>query len=718
MMQTIARLRVTLEGAERVCIGADRFPQRRLLKRLRKKCFYGRNEERPGAEAPCNSLIFAGLKPYANPKSNSNNIFPQPVKLHCKESAYRVTEVAPFKNKGFFSITVLLALFCFCPAAFWAQTAATAKPSPYRITGTVVSSVDGSPVRRCHLMATLANPNPGASSQGVPGPGIMGAGGIRRGGGPPNRFPASNNANNAVDADDNGHFTLSLPSPGAWTLTASARGYASGAYEQHHFYSSAIVLTPAAPAYDLVFRLPPEASITGIVLDEAGEPVRNAQVALHAVSAPSPDGSRAQVGSVRGFTQTDDRGVYEFANLLPDESFRITVQARPWYTASAQPGRGNVNGNAVTDTSSSLDPSLDVTYPLLWFPGVDDPTQAETISVQAGEVYQADFRLTPIPSIHLRILTPVNADASGRAVPSFPVFERVVPGGGGALGGMPTVSMTPQGGQMEVSGLSPGTYQVHLQSQNGPTRSAVVEITSGSVRTLDMNTIASISANVTVFLDGIADEGSEENSIQVALTDTETGQQFFPANGPANGFGGGGPAGQRRRPSGPSTDHAAQRRGRIIEVPPGRYEVTLYAARSNTYLTAITAQAADVHGRYVTVRAGDSTLTLHLATGLATLTGNVSMHDKPTVGATVLLVPASLGDPGSFATMGRDQSNTDGSFEINSITPGQYILIAIDHGWQINWGDPSTLRRYLTQGIPVDLTSSEKLKQKIEAQSP
>ncbi len=613
---------------------------------------------------------------------------------------------------------VLLALFCFCSAALWAQTAA--KPSPYRITGTVVSSVDGSPVHHCHLTATLANPGSGGSSQGVPGPGTMGAGGMRRGGGPLGRFsPASNNA---VDADENGHFSLPLPSPGAWTLTASARGYAGNTYEEHGGYSSAIVLTTDAPAYDLVFRLPPEASITGIVLDEAGEPVRNAQVALHVVSAPSPDGSGSQVGGVRGFTQTDDRGVYEFASLRPEEGFRIAVQARPWYAASSQPARGNVTVNGA-DASPALDPSLDVTYPLLWFPGVDDAAQAETISMHAGEVYQADFRLTPVPAIHLRILTPTNTDASGRPVPSFPIFERVTPGtgGGAGLGGglMPIVSATPQGGQMEVSGLSPGTYRVRLQGPDMQPRSTLVEVTAGSVRTLDMNAAASNTANVTVLLDGISDEGSREDSVFVVLTDPETRQEFFPVNGPAvNGFDGGRPGNQRRRTGGPSMDHAAPRRGRLIEVPPGRYEVHLYSVGSNSYLTAITAQSADVHGRYVTVRAGDSTVTLHLATGLATLSGNVSMHDKPSVGAMVLLVPASLGDDGSFATMGQEQSNTDGSFEITGITPGQYILIAIDHGWEINWSDPSTLRRYLTQGIPIDLTASEKRKQKIEVQSP
>ncbi len=609
---------------------------------------------------------------------------------------------------------LLLALLGLCPAAFPDGTAlaqTTTRPSPYRITGTVVSSTDGSPVHHCHLAATLTNSGPpttGAINRGPGGPGAFG-----RGGGPPNRFFSA--ASNTFDADDNGHFSIPLPSAGTWHLMATARGYATGAYEEHQQYSSSIVLTPEAPTYDLVFRLPPEASITGIVLDEAGEPIRNAQVALHTVPAPAPDGTPSQEGpgATRGVTQTDDRGIYEFANLPPEDGFRITVQARPWYTAAAQPGRGNVSA---TDTSSTLDPSLDVTYPLLWFPGVDDPAQAEAITVHAGETYQADFHLTPIPSIHLRILTPPNVDASGRAISSFPIFERIAPGIDS--GGITNVTVTQQNGQMEVSGLSPGTYQVRLQSQNGgPPRSTMVEIAPGSVRTLDMSAVSSTTAGVTILLDGISDTGPGENSIQVSLTDTETGQRFYATNAPGNGFGGG-PANQRRRPGSSTQDRPAPRRGRVIEVPPGRYEVSLIAGRSNTYLTAITAQSAEVQGRHVTVRAGDSTLTLHLATGLATLTGNVTMHNKPTVGATVLLVPASLGDPGSFATIGRDQSNTDGSFDIAGVIPGQYIIIAIDQGWQINWSDPSTLRRYLTQGTPIELTSSEKLKQKIEAQTP
>jgi hypothetical protein len=84
----------------------------------------------------------------------------------------------------------------------------------------------------------------------------------------------------------------------------------------------------------------------------------------------------------------------------------------------------------------------------------------------------------------------------------------------------------------------------------------------------------------------------------------------------------------------------------------------------------------------------------------------------------VLLVPAGLDDPGSFTRLVRDQTNTDGSFDLNDIVPGQYILIAIDHGWTVNWNDTTTLQKYLTQGIPLDLHADAIGKQDIPVQAP
>ncbi len=580
-----------------------------------------------------------------------------------------------------FFYTVLAAFLC---VSVWAPAESmppTAPATAFRITGVVLNSVDGSPVAHCHLSASLELRGRG---QG-PGPG------------PRRQFPSAE----GVDADEHGRFSLSVNSAGSWQLTATALGYVSQAFDQHENYSSAVVLTSAIPVIDLVFRLPPESSIRGEVLDEAGEAVRNARVGLLSQQLPGP-GDRTDPFRVRAFTQTDDRGMYEFANLSPGQ-YRVMVEARPWYANTNQSGRFNTLPARSTDAVASLDPSLDMTYQLTWFPGVGDSSQAETLALRAGDTRRADFHLVPIPAVHLRILPPPPNDQGGtRTTPIYPVLERMdggMPGNGFAQSSITTTAQ----GQIDVAGLAPGLYRVRIPEQNSEARSALVEISGESTRVLDFNTASSATANVTVHFDG-AD--GDERPFGVELSDPATGQRFSP-------FGGGRPmpVGMRRGQQSPKTQDLT------FQVPPGRYEVNLFG-RGEIFLTGLSAQGADVLGRFITVNEGNVNLTLHTASGRASVTGIANLQGLPSVGAMVLLIPAGLDDPGSFTTVVRDQTNTDGSFELQNVVPGQYILVAIDRGWNVNWKDPSTLTRYLAQGIPLDIRSNANLKQNIDTKAP
>jgi hypothetical protein len=412
------------------------------------------------------------------------------------------------------------------------------------------------------------------------------------------------------------------------------------------------------------------------------------------------------VGNMRGGgARTDDRGMYELPNLSPGE-YRVSVRAQPWYAANAQAGRGNDSDGA------SLDPSLDFAYPATWFPGVSDPGLAETIVLHAGDTRQADFHLVPIPSIHMRILAPprVSNGPNTPPVPTFPIIQQVNSGGGGP-NFVQISTRFDQQGQVEVGGLTPGLYQIRLAGPNQEGHVALVEVNANSARTIDLSGPSRDMARITLRLDGLADSdpnpsAGRNGGVQVTLIDTDTHRGSFSSNGNE----GGGPALGRRDQRDPSAD-------RILEVPPGRYEVVLQG-RPNIFLTGLTAKGAEAVGRYVTVGAGDSTLTVHVASGRASLSGVATLDGKPSVGAMVLLVPITIEDRNSITVLRQDQTNTDGSFDLANIIPGQYILVAIDHGWQINWGDSSTLRRYLMQGAPVDLKSSAIVKQNITAQAP
>ena len=591
-----------------------------------------------------------------------------------------------------------------------AQSAAKPAPAGYSITGTVVSSATGAPLAHCHIVVNRND---------------IGAGANRR---------VAGSQQNATDTDVRGHFVLSLPSDGKWALRASARGYRSQALDEHQNFSTSVVLTEKTPTYDVAFRLAPDSTITGLILDEGSEPVRQAQIAVFSV--PRPDAGGVQRAAIRaGAGMTDDRGRYEVSGLAPGD-YRVSVQARPWYAAGA------LQGLPLGPDLPQLDPSLDVVYPVTWFPGAVDEHAAGIVALHDGETREADIQLVPIPSVHLRVASvqPVVSMEEGRQRVNqvrFPQVERVA--GGGNAG--PISTNFAQNGTVEYSGLAPGMYRVWTPDENGqPGKMTMFEVTANSSRNLDLASAALPTATVTLKIEG----GPGAESLPITFTDVNDRENIFRSNtggrdggGFMGGFVGGGQpppqrpqgsppqmlqqqGGQRPQRGGPGNvpmGAGRERPARTIELPPGRYLVTQEGS-PNFSLAGMALGANEIAGRVVTIPSGQSTLTIRFATGRASLSGVAMLNGKAMVGGLVMLVPITIDQPGSITELRRDQTNTDGSFDIANIIPGQYILIAIDRGWSINWGDTSTLSHYLASGVPLDLRATTNVKQNIEAQLP
>lgn len=601
----------------------------------------------------------------------------------------------------------------FVAATVAAQPPAKVASSAYSITGTVVSSGTGAPVAHCHITAAHSDPS---------------SNGNRRGG----------SQQSATDTDERGHFVLTLASGGNWTLRASARGYRSQALDEHQGFSTSVVLTERAPTYDVLFRLAPDSAITGVILDEGSEPVRQAQISVFSV--PRAEAGGVQPAAVRaGAAMTDDRGRFEVSSLAPGE-YRVSVQARPWYAMGA------IQGRPMGPDTPQLDPSLDVVYPVTWFPGAVDEHSAGIVALHDGETREADIQLVPIPSVHLQVAGPMagmvartdDGRVRGNQQVPFPQVERV--SGGGNFGPIST-SMS-SNGTIEFSGLAPGLYRVRAPNENGqPGLVTMLEVTANSSRYLDLASAALPTATITLKIEG---QGAE--SLPIVFTDVNDRENVFRSNaggrdggGFQGGVMGGAPpqvqmlqgapppqppqvlqqqGGQRPQRGGSGSDAPRRERpARTIELPPGRYSVSQEGS-SNFSLTGLALGANEIVGRIVTIPSGQSTLTIRFAAGRASLSGVATLKGKPLVGGLAMLVPITVDQPGSITEVRRDQTNTDGSFDIAAIIPGQYILIAIDHGWGINWSDPSTLSHYLSNGVPLDLRTPTGVKQNIEAQVP
>ena len=580
---------------------------------------------------------------------------------------------------------------------------ASSAASRFRITGIVINSSTRSPVAGAELSVVAMN--------------------ARRAGG---RRSGAFGQSLSGSTDPSGRFDIEVPSAGGWSITASAHGYHTQALDEHDGYSTAVVLTEAAPVFDIVFQLPPGSTIEGYVVDEAGEPVRNGQVTLSLIPPATPDDDHPR-HQVRGTQRTDDRGYYKFSGLIAAD-YEIRLQAQPWYASTGVGQRFGGSGIAATaggigaDGAASSAPAppdpLDVVYPVVWFPGVTDFAAASPLALRPGEIREADFRLSPLPGFHLHLEAPARSDENRRSALQGGGYLTQILSDGTEVP-VANSTQTDAQGNTEFSGLAPGTYQIHrLGEANTRSSSSVIQIAPNSTRTLDLDQ-ATPATSVTIKVDQAADVPS----LQVTFRDVNSGRTTFAQSSRSGGIQGrgrrvtGSDAGAgsgKVAPNDPSSDRHSER---SISLLPGRYEVTL-GGINDLHLTGIEATGATAIGRSVTIGGGAPTLTLHVAAGRSNLTGFVHLDGLADAGSMVLLVPATLGDPAGLGVSRRDQSNTDGSFDILNVLPGRYILIAVDHGWDLNWRDPATLQRFLIHGTALDLSAPGDSKLTVEAQSP
>ena len=467
---------------------------------------------------------------------------------------------------------------------------------------------------------------------------------------------------------ENGSFGFDHLQAGNYRLEAFRRGYIAAGYQEHEGFYTGIVTGPGLDASGLRLALEPTGVIGGTVTDESGEPVAGAQVRLF-----RQDESNGEERIIGTQTQiSDDTGVYEFSRVRAG-TFYVSVSASPWYAFHPSP-KTDPSGNLLPADQQPRSP-LDVAYPPpTFYENGADSESATPITVKAADRVEVDFSLHAVPAIHIQVR--LQAPGDTRAMP-MPLLMQQVFGSDEIEPSTQFTVGTPSGGMVaDFSGIAPGHYLLREPGQpDAGNRTASVDLTLN--QTVDMASAGAGGVDVSGRI-AMASGAKLPARTRILLVPTDAGQ--------------------------PREDDAVADDGSFTlhSVRPGRYDVQAGSQDAPISILQMMATGADVQGNRITVAGQPVLLAATLARGATTVTGYATQSNKRTGGVMIILVPrnAALHD-----LYRRDQSNTDGSFRLDRVVPGDYTLAAIDNGWTLEWARPEVMAPYLARGVHVRVAS-------------
>jgi hypothetical protein len=533
-----------------------------------------------------------------------------------------------------------------------------AQTGGYRISGKLINSITGAPVSQA--LVTIAD------------------------------VTDRNDTKVQVTRDDGTFAFTGLPA-GKYSLQATRHGYITSGYDGHENYATAIVTGGEADSEHLIFRLTPQAVIIGKIYDEVGDPIRRANVSLYRQDQSTGVGLIRRMGAA----QTDDRGSYEFPEL-PAGTYFISANAKPWYalhprslvTRSASESIRNSDGSITTslgrETTEAPPPvthSFDVAYATTYYPDASESDEAVPIPLRGGERLSIDMHLTPVPALRI-VFQNSGGREGGFGIPqlmkqSFDSTENIMSmlfdRGTDPMENRNAMPFTPlPSGAVEISGIPAGKYTVRMQRRPGAGIAADFDLNQDG-QEIDPATAAPASgAKLAVVVQGAA---RPPQGLLLALRTKEHKVV-------------------RRAPVDP--EGAAE----FLDVPPGKYDL-LAASPTNDYaVRRIVVNGSVSKGHSLEFVAGASIEATVTIVGGQTVVEGVAKHNgKGVPGAMIVMVPNNPEENGELFR--RDQSDLDGTFSLGTVIPGEYTVVAIENGWDLNWSQPGVISHYLEKGQKV-----------------
>jgi hypothetical protein len=553
-----------------------------------------------------------------------------------------------------------------------AQTQDAPPPPMGRITGRVIASDNGRPVKRARVFVTAVE-LPG-------GRGMM--------------------------TDDQGIFDISELPAGRYTLTVSKTGFVSLSYGQRRPLQAGtpLQLNDGQTLKGIEFQLPRGSVIGGRVLDEDGEAMPGVMVRVMRYQYLQGDRRLTPAGS----GQTDDKGLYRVWGLMPGDYY-VTAVARggpfgggpfgggPFGGFGGPGGPGGFAGRGGRGggpgAAQGGGDQEQINYAPTYYPGVPSVNEAKAITLGLSQE-QLDINFNMLLVRVARIMGHV-LNPDGTPVTSGNVNLGVDTGGGGGRGnqiGMSYGGRIQWDGEFTIGNVAPGRYMLRARGDDGDTPQYAAQALTVSGDDLDDVTVmlapaATISGTVTFA--GTA--GATPDLSQFRVT----------------------------APSAEQSDVGPQQNARIgkdgtfaiVGVAAGSHFVRSAGAARGFILKAVMINGRDVTDAPLTLRAGETlaNVSVVFTDQQNEINGTLTNEQgTPVPDYTVLAFSTDsfLWRPQSRQIMTARPDQT-GKYRIRGLPKGEYYLVAVDPAEQGEWFNPQYLDEHRQGASRVTLSDGD-----------
>ena len=308
---------------------------------------------------------------------------------------------------------------------------------------------------------------------------------------------------------------------------------------------------------------------------------------------------------------------------------------------------------------------------MTYYPGSTDESAAAPILVASGDRVDADLTLHAVPAVHLTVHS---APGSGgeEQDPRLPHLSQLIFGSeevrvyGAVLVGPPESHIS------EFAGIAPGHYIVR---ESDSPRTMETEATGNQ----EVDLAAGTPVGGVVLTVRTSDASPLPASLRMTLLSDDAVRRTL------------------------LSSHTDKPTFRFNSVPPGRWIVLAETGNTAVAVSSIAIGAETHADSRIVVKDRPVVATATLAQGKTNIEGFVTKNGKGEAGVMVVLVPR---DPAAnLEFFRRDQSDSDGSFVMVQAVPGDYKIIAIEDGWELDWARPEVIARYLQGSVPVTVTA-------------